>query len=551
MSNIRDTDLVLVSRGGTLYDCPASDLSSRLQDNDYLLVSRGGTPYKVSGSNINNIRDTDSLLINRGSTAYKVSGSVFKALLGSPWFTIFDRGSSSFGNTIWFADSETNSQGEMYVIGHRSGPDAANQYDYYAVECVILKFTSQGEVEWVRRIDLPSLPDEARACTVDGNGDCVFTYRTYFNNTYDIVIGRISRSGVLQNLSRLTSNYTSTYISYDNPLEIEALSNGDFLLSADYRPTSNVSFFIRLRSDLTRYYGDKAFAVRSGAGGQSFSSAINHSTGDLYVGGIIGGTYIGDSSKPRDLQNYYEMGAYLGRWDLDGNTYWAKKYVNGVHNGACRVNVTLVSNGEPVFIMTEANNGRSFSTGTDGSGTSTVWVNVVKCNTSGTVLWNRRIGNYYGHHTELHQADVDADGNIYVGINKHIGGGNPQENTVIKFSPSGSVLWQRRFTSNNTNDRLRSISVDDKGLLTFVFDGGVSKLPSDGNFLGSYNISASATLNVSDVTVDISNTVNGQFINLTPSVVDYTNTTTAQDTSNFLANVNVLPETLDYTVFEV
>ena len=89
MSNIRDTDLVLVSRSGTHYKCPASDLSNKLRDGDYLLVSRSGTHYKVSGADVNNIRDTDTLLISRGSTPYKVTGADFKTLLGPTKAEVF------------------------------------------------------------------------------------------------------------------------------------------------------------------------------------------------------------------------------------------------------------------------------------------------------------------------------------------------------------------------------------------------------------------------------------------------------------------------------
>lgn len=113
MSNIRDTDLVLVSRSGTPYDCPASQLSNRLRDGDYLLVSRSGTPYKVSGSNINNIRDNDTLLISRGSTPYKVTGADFKTLLGPTKAEVF-------GQTWYSGNSSTQSVNTGIFAAERS-----------------------------------------------------------------------------------------------------------------------------------------------------------------------------------------------------------------------------------------------------------------------------------------------------------------------------------------------------------------------------------------------------------------------------------------------
>ena len=144
MSNIRDTDLVLVSRGGTPYDCPASELSNRLRDGDYLLVSRSGTHYKVSGSNINNISDNDTLLISRGSTPYKVTGADFKTLLGPSKSELFGSvnywGNSSSNNPVTGVDGlnyrstvivrPSNASQPVSIFGKGPGQTSINK-DYF------------------------------------------------------------------------------------------------------------------------------------------------------------------------------------------------------------------------------------------------------------------------------------------------------------------------------------------------------------------------------------------------------------------------------------
>ena len=161
MSNIRDTDLVLVSRSGTSYDCPASELSNRLRDGDYLLVSRSGTPYKVSGSNIDNIRDNDTLLISRGSTPYKVTGADFKQLLGRRWG--FDFNITSFINAGVVLPSGSNaplqvneiipnSYGEVYGVGTiHFEPYGANR------DLLLFKLNTDGSLAWTRTLHSPTM----------------------------------------------------------------------------------------------------------------------------------------------------------------------------------------------------------------------------------------------------------------------------------------------------------------------------------------------------------------------------------------------------------
>ena len=73
MSTINDTDLLLVNRGGTSYQCAISD-SSKILDTDIVLVNQGGTSYQMAWSDKSKLVDGTTMLINRSGSSYQVSG---------------------------------------------------------------------------------------------------------------------------------------------------------------------------------------------------------------------------------------------------------------------------------------------------------------------------------------------------------------------------------------------------------------------------------------------------------------------------------------------
>ena len=218
MSNIRDTDLVLVSRSGTPYDCPASELSNRLRDGDYLLVSRSGTPYKVSGSNIDNIRDNDTLLISRGSTPYKVTGADFKQLLGRRWG--FDFNITSFtnagvelqpgyNNPLVIEELIPNLHGEVYGVGRIDWKPYGGNPDGFA-----FKLNADGSLAWTRTFHSPPAVDTGYqserifSATVDSSGNLVFS--GYYNDDQSPYgfkgvgfFGKIDRNGNFSNMKKI------------------------------------------------------------------------------------------------------------------------------------------------------------------------------------------------------------------------------------------------------------------------------------------------------------------------------------------------------------
>ena len=83
MSNIRDTDLLIVNRSGFSYQCSKANIGN-VRDTDLFIVNRSGFSYQCSKANVaTNVRDTDVVIVNRSGFSYQATGADFKALFGS------------------------------------------------------------------------------------------------------------------------------------------------------------------------------------------------------------------------------------------------------------------------------------------------------------------------------------------------------------------------------------------------------------------------------------------------------------------------------------
>ena len=84
MATIKDTDLLLVNRGGVDYKLTASDLRMGVAgDADLLLLNRNGTDYAVSATKVKDLtNDSDLLIISRAGVDCKVEAEYLKDYLG-------------------------------------------------------------------------------------------------------------------------------------------------------------------------------------------------------------------------------------------------------------------------------------------------------------------------------------------------------------------------------------------------------------------------------------------------------------------------------------
>lgn len=80
---VQNTDVFVVSRGGTLHSVTAANANGKIQDTDLLVVRRGTATYKITGQVFKAaaFQDGDLFIVNRNNTSYKATGALVKAIL--------------------------------------------------------------------------------------------------------------------------------------------------------------------------------------------------------------------------------------------------------------------------------------------------------------------------------------------------------------------------------------------------------------------------------------------------------------------------------------
>jgi hypothetical protein len=90
-------------------------------------------------------------------------------------------------------------------------------------------------------------------------------------------------------------------------------------------------------------------------------------------------------------------------------------------------------------------------------------ISLYKTDANGNRVWARTFdgaGNYKDGAVDL---GVDAAGNVYVGGYAWQNQNNDYDYVVLKYSPSGNLLWSRYYTGNGGEDFPRSLKVDAAG----------------------------------------------------------------------------------------
>jgi len=164
--------------------------------------------------------------------------------------------------------------------------------------------------------------------------------------------------------------------------------------------------------------------------------------------------------------------------DSSGNLLWQKK-IGGISTDSGRA-IAVDGDGN-VYC-----NGQQAS---DSSGINDY--GVIKLDTNGNILWQKKIGGYYSDNG--YGIAVDGDGNVYLnGQQTSDVYGGTSDYGVIKLDTNGNLLWQKKIGGAGT-DQGYAIAVDGSGNIYLngyqysdsygVHDYGVIKLDSDGNIL--------------------------------------------------------------------
>jgi uncharacterized delta-60 repeat protein len=173
------------------------------------------------------------------------------------------------------------------------------------------------------------------------------------------------------------------------------------------------------------------------------------------------------------------------------------------------------------------------------SDVATKQIILAKYNSSGTILWQRSLGNTSTYSDQGNGLVVHGSNNIYViGTSSSVGGAGNSDIIVAKYDASGVIQWQRSL-GTTTADQGLAVACDSAGALLITGAGTssnsiiVAKLPADGSMTGTYGpfqyktralIETAATLTPNTRTLNV---VNGTCVAANSSLTGLVRTLTS------------------------
>ena len=377
----------------------------------------------------------------------------------------------------------TDTSGNMYLAG-RSNSDIE-----------LAKYNAVGTIQWQVKLSSGAAELAASVALDSYSNVYVFGY-SEASGVRDFELAKYDNNGTLQWQKKLanasTSTGTSIAIDTNNNIYVLGYNNSYVIILAKYNSSGVLQWQKQLgASGVTFYVG---------------SIAVD-STGNVYVVGssdVTGGSSI-------ELVKYNSSGIVLWQKNLASGA----DYIDGY-------GITTDTSGN-IYV-----NGNFYIS-------SAFYMGVVKYDSSGNLLWQRRIRGGGATTTVGNSLAIDSNGYVYsIGYTGASG-------LIVKYDSSGNIQWQRvLYTSgttvftgvsiNSAGNIIVSGYSDVSGNVDFVF----ASLPSDGSKTGAYTVGAysftyvASSLTDSAASLSSSNT---SFIESTPTYTNSDSTLTASTSS--------------------
>ncbi len=186
----------------------------------------------------------------------------------------------------------------------------------------------------------------------------------------------------------------------------------------------------------------------------SLASATDNS-GNIYACGVTV-----NSSTNTDMQ--------VAKYSSSGVLLWSRTY-NGTANAFDAANAMVIDNAGNIYVTGGVNYGSGFEMVT------------IRYNSSGDTAWVRRYRGTQNINDEANSIAIDSAGNIYVaGYSTNTG--NSSDATVLKYSPTGVLLFARSYNSGpNQPDSWLDVKVDNSSNIYLAGRSGSTN--SGNNFL--------------------------------------------------------------------
>ena len=414
-------------------------------------------------------------------------------------------------------------------------------------------FTSINQINWIANLGGGSA-DEGEDIGVDSSGNVYVVGSSVVSGTTYAQLAKYNSSGVIQWQRKLgaSSSFTVGYgiaVSPDGDVYITGLTNygGNRAIIAKYSTSGTIQWQSTLGSVSVLGYG--------------YGIALDLRTGynNVYITGLTNESGYNDvllasfNSSNGNIQWQYRLGqlgnhrGYGVAVDLSGNIYVGGYATNPSSSTNDMLILKYNSSGGNIWqrrlgtATSAAQEARGVAF--DSSGNVYVGGNdtnnlmqIAKYNSSGGIQWQRNAQGSGGTASQGFGITADSSGNSYlIGYSNATGNLDYQ---IIKYNSSGVIQWQRRLNYSGT-DHGKKIVLDSSGNMYVVgyntYSGSIdflfAKLPTDGSKTGTYTLAGYpvvyAASSLTDSQSTLTDTANGRSNNaatlpFTPDVLTAT-----------------------------
>lgn len=309
--------------------------------------------------------------------------------------------------------------GVGYAIGEMSAQDI-----------LVVKYTPQGTLSWVRRYDGQGLNDVANGVVVDQNGNIyVCGYSTDSLNSSDYITLSYDPDGNLRWVDRYNGPGNSSDIA--NGIALDSSGNV-YVTGYSYSSTTYDDFCtIKYTSGGARQW----VARYAGASTERAQAITTDLGGNVYVTGY---TQAGN--------DYLTI-----KYNTNGLQQWLDRY-NGDGNGA-----------DVAFAVCTDRLGNCYVTGYSvGTGTADYDYLTIKYSTSGSREWVVRYNGDGNDYDYAYGVVADQNGDVYV-TGSSTGLNTVYDVVTIKYNILGQQVWVRKYDTGNNNEYGRAIALDSRG----------------------------------------------------------------------------------------
>lgn len=359
------------------------------------------------------------------------------------------------------------------AVAYDIGSNSYSAYRYATNNIVVVKQALRGDILWRKLITTGQTAINFAGIVVD-SAQNVYVGITN-SNTYNAWFYKLDINGNIVWARQLA--FATTPLSLGNLFALSIDNAGNLIIAAtsNFSTTQRGIEILKINSDTAAIIWQQRYAHTNNTVSMNLSSNISiDSNNNIY----IFGHYIDPTFSTR-------FGGII-KFNSNGTALWANRIYNGISTGTNLGTTQLASGSDGSVYLVQSI-----------PATSTPNVRIVKCDTSGTILWNDTVlsGDANAQFRPL-SATCDNSNNLYFSA-LYTAGGTSRYQIMRKASSNGAVTWQRQLQSGVTMRETNGNGLVNNTRSFFMFpviygvtnfSGAYFKVPLDGTRTGTYTL---------------------------------------------------------------